>query len=100
MASVRNFVMVAPYMQGAIQELLYVTFFSRNLTQPPPRNTNNVETCTIVTPLGPPLKYYMMLFSWEFDPHPHTRKANNVEPYIFVTFFSGKVTPPTTHCVS
>ena len=34
-------------------------------------------------------------FSWEFDPHPPPRNANNVEPYTFVMLFSGKAdTPP------
>ena len=42
-----------------------------------------------------PFKCYVMLFSWEFYPHPPPRNANNVEPYTFVTLFSGKAdTPP------
>ena len=37
-----------------------------------------------------------VFFSWKFDPHPPPRNANNVEPYTFVTLFSGKAdTPPT-----
>ena len=36
-----------------------------------------------------------MLFSGKLDPHPPPRNANNVEPYTFVTRFSGKV--DTTH---
>ena len=31
-----------------------------------------------------PFKCYVMLFPWEFDPHPPPRNANNVEPYTFV----------------
>ena len=33
-------------------------------------------------------------FSGEFDPHPPHRNANNVEPYTFVTLFSGKAVIP------
>ena len=32
-----------------------------------------------------------MLFSEDFDPHP--RNANNIQPYTFVTLFSGKADP-------
>ena len=42
-----------------------------------------------------PFKCYVTLFSREFDPHPPPCNANNVEPYTFVTLFSGKAdTPP------
>ena len=34
-------------------------------------------------------------FSRAIDPHPPARNANNVEPYTFVTFFSGKAETPT-----
>ena len=32
--------------------------------------------------------------------HPPPRNANNVEPYTFVTLFSGKADTPTPHCVT
>ena len=42
-----------------------------------------------------PFKRYVTLFSWKFDPHLPPRNANNVEPYTFVTLFSGESdTPP------
>ena len=40
--------------------------------------------------------FYVPLFSWEFYPHPPPRNANNVEPYTFVTLFSGKADTPLT----
>ena len=33
-------------------------------------------------------------FSWEFDPHPPPRNANNVERYTFVMHISGKADTP------
>ena len=41
-----------------------------------------------------PFKCYITLFSWTFDPHPPPRNANNVDPYTFVRFFPGNLTPP------
>ena len=39
-----------------------------------------------------------MLFVWKLYPHPPPRNANNIEPYTFVTLFSGKFdTPPHPH---
>ena len=32
------------------------------------------------------------VFFWKFDTHPPPRNANNVDPYIFVTFFPGNLT--------
>ena len=45
-----------------------------------------------------PFKCYITLLFWKFDTHPPPRNANNVEPYIFVTLFSGKsdILPPPT----
>ena len=45
-----------------------------------------------------PFKCYVTLFSWEFDPYPPPRNANNVEPYTAVTLFSRKADthPPPT----
>ena len=37
-----------------------------------------------------PLKCYVRLFSWNLDPQPPPRNANNIEPYTFVTLFPGK----------
>ena len=34
-----------------------------------------------------PFKCYVTFFSWEFDPHPPPRNANNTGPYTFVTVF-------------
>ena len=42
-------------------------------------------------------KCYVTLFSWKLDPHPPPRNANNVEPYTFVTFSSGKCDTPHPH---
>ena len=42
-----------------------------------------------------PFKCYVTVFSWNLDPHQPPRNANNIEPYTFVTLFSGKFdTPP------
>ena len=41
-----------------------------------------------------PFKCYVTVFSREFDTHPPPHNANNVEPYTFVTFYPGKLTPP------
>ena len=41
-----------------------------------------------------PFKCYVTFFSWEFDPQPPPRHANNVEPYTFVTLFLGKADTP------
>ena len=41
-----------------------------------------------------PFKCYVTLFSREFDTHPPPHNANNVEPYTFVTVFSGKADTP------
>ena len=41
-----------------------------------------------------PFKCYVMLFSWNLDPHPPPRNANNIEPYTFVTLFLGKIDTP------
>ncbi len=41
-----------------------------------------------------PSKFYLTLFSWKFDTHPHPRNANNVEAYTFVALFPpGNLTP-------
>ena len=44
-----------------------------------------------------PFKCYVTLLSWKLDPHPLPRNANNIEPYTFVTLFSGKSDPPPPH---
>ena len=33
-------------------------------------------------------------FFWKLDPHPPPRNANNIEPYTYVTLFSGKCDTP------
>ena len=45
-------------------------------------------------PLRGPFKSYITLFSGNLTPTPTPRNANNVEPYIFVTLFSGKSDTP------
>ena len=43
-------------------------------------------------------KCYVTLFSWNLDPHPPPRSANNVKPYTFVTLFPKKIGhPPPPH---
>ena len=41
-------------------------------------------------------------FFWQFYTHPPPRNANNVDPYIFIMFFSGNITPsqPLLHYVT
>ena len=51
-----------------------------------------VSCCT-----GAIKKCYVTLVSWEFDPYPPPLNADNVEPYTFVTFFLGKLTPLSHH---
>ena len=40
------------------------------------------------------------VFFWKLDPHPPPRNANNVEPYTFVTLFSGTFDNPHPICVT
>ena len=40
-------------------------------------------------------------YSWIFDTHPPPRNANNIDPYTFITLFSGKSdTPPSVRYVT
>ena len=41
-----------------------------------------------------PFKCYVTLYSREFDPHTPPRNTNNVEPYTFLTLFSGNAETP------
>ena len=48
------------------------------------RNAVGCVSCGFIGPF----KCYVPLFSWKFEPPP--RNANNVEPFTFVTLFSGE----------
>ena len=47
-----------------------------------------------------PFKCYIVLFSGNFTPTNPPRNANNVEPYIFVTFFFREIWHPPTYCIT